>query len=368
MLKLFWLVVLIAGGTGIFFAWQHFGKPPVVEVPVVLVHGYGGKGTTWLARNYNKAMDASREYQYRGNLVTSNGIVVLEAASDRTEPVQHPCYTVCISNSAFGDIRESGRELSTFVARVMELHKARQVVLVGFSLGGVICREYLTSPAYAGQVCTLITISSPHNGSEYSCLYDMNKETLAWLDEQTIIARNQKKAAGTAALMALQLARRGQEKLRAVALEHHIDFTSRALDMLHPPMPGNYVDTLNSRVHPAGVAYISIVTSKGIEQISLANLQTDWEKVKAGKGEIPTVAMAFSDFIRRCMGLFGDAPTSAGLGDGFCSTDSQNLKNVRFFREHPEIPVKVINVESAHLDDTIQKELVLLLIPGKGGR
>ena len=49
---------------------------------------------------------------------------------------------------------------------------AMVVILVGFSMGGIACREYLTSPMYADDVHQLITISSPHLGSEFAVLYD----------------------------------------------------------------------------------------------------------------------------------------------------------------------------------------------------
>lgn len=47
-------------------------------------------------------------------------------------------------------------------------------------------------------------------------------------------------------------------------------------------------------------------------------------------------------------------------GDGFVSEESQNLQNVAFFREHQEIKVRVIRVESPHLADTMQKEIIPL--------
>ncbi|MGC5010227.1 esterase/lipase family protein [Streptosporangium sp. DT93] len=60
-------------------------------------------------------------------------------------------------------IERSARTLGVFVEGVLQATGARQVAVVGHSLGGIVPRAYMRSPEGAGKVAELITLGAPHH-------------------------------------------------------------------------------------------------------------------------------------------------------------------------------------------------------------
>ena len=60
-------------------------------------------------------------------------------------------------------------ELGQRIEKVCKATGADRVVLVGHSMGGLVCRSYLARHG-SDRVERLITISSPHSGSELACI------------------------------------------------------------------------------------------------------------------------------------------------------------------------------------------------------
>lgn len=60
---------------------------------------------------------------------------------------------------------EQGRQVNAAVRRLREMTGASKVLLVGHSMGGLAARAYVQSPAYRGDVSTIMTIVTPHAGS-----------------------------------------------------------------------------------------------------------------------------------------------------------------------------------------------------------
>jgi pimeloyl-ACP methyl ester carboxylesterase len=67
-----------------------------------------------------------------------------------------------------GSTSAAARRLGRFVEQVCEATGAEQVDLVGHSMGGVVGRYYLTLGEGAARVRNLVTIGSPHGGTESS--------------------------------------------------------------------------------------------------------------------------------------------------------------------------------------------------------
>jgi len=70
----------------------------------------------------------------------------------------------------FGRIAAAARQLGWFVDHVREQTGAESVDVVGHSMGGVVARYYVTLAGGDGVVRRLITLGSPHNGTDVSRL------------------------------------------------------------------------------------------------------------------------------------------------------------------------------------------------------
>ena len=78
-------------------------------------------------------------------------------------------YTPTLAPS-FGEVGldELARQLSTFIEETFR--PGEKFDLVGFSMGGLVCRYYLQRMNGIDRVDRLITLGAPHNGSLWACL------------------------------------------------------------------------------------------------------------------------------------------------------------------------------------------------------
>ncbi|MFZ1900149.1 MAG: alpha/beta fold hydrolase, partial [Azonexus sp.] len=102
--------------------------------PLILVHGYGcSRGVWWFLR---------RQFETAGHVVATVSLA--------------PPYT---------SIGKLVPQLAQRIEEVCAATGAEQVVLVAHSMGGLVCRSYLARHG-SGRVERLITLASPHSGSE----------------------------------------------------------------------------------------------------------------------------------------------------------------------------------------------------------
>ncbi|MGB9194826.1 MAG: alpha/beta fold hydrolase, partial [Azonexus sp.] len=102
--------------------------------PLILVHGYGcSRGVWWFLR---------RQLEAAGHVVATVSLT--------------PPYT---------SIGKLVPQLAQRIEEVCAATGAEQVVLVAHSMGGLVCRSYLARHG-SSRVERLITIASPHSGSE----------------------------------------------------------------------------------------------------------------------------------------------------------------------------------------------------------
>ena len=114
--------------------WMARDRLPRCPRPLILVHGYGcSRGVWWFLR---------RQFEAAGHVVATVSLA--------------PPYT---------SIGKLVPQLAQRIEEVCAATGADQVVLVAHSMGGLVCRSYLARHG-GGRVERLITIASPHSGSE----------------------------------------------------------------------------------------------------------------------------------------------------------------------------------------------------------
>jgi triacylglycerol lipase len=114
--------------------WMGRDRLPRCRRPLILVHGYGcSRGVWWFLR---------RQFEVAGHVVATVSLA--------------PPYT---------SIGKLVPQLAQRIEEVCAATGAEQVVLVAHSMGGLVCRSYLARHG-SGRVERLITLASPHSGSE----------------------------------------------------------------------------------------------------------------------------------------------------------------------------------------------------------
>ena len=114
--------------------WMGRDRLPRCRRPLILVHGYGcSRGVWWFLR---------RQFETAGHVVATVSLA--------------PPYT---------SIGKLVPQLAQRIEEVCAATGAEQVVLVAHSMGGLVCRSYLARHG-SSRVERLITIASPHSGSE----------------------------------------------------------------------------------------------------------------------------------------------------------------------------------------------------------
>jgi len=82
----------------------------------------------------------------------------------------HKCFAPTLKpiDAKYG-IEDLAIKLKDYIENNLEADS--RFVLVGFSLGAIVCRHYLQELGGIDRVCQLITISAPHHGSYLSYIY-----------------------------------------------------------------------------------------------------------------------------------------------------------------------------------------------------
>jgi len=116
--------------------WMPADRLRPSKQPIILIHGYGcSRGVWWKIR---------RDLEAAGHTVASISLVPPYASIGKLVP-----------------------QLAQRIDQVCTATGAQQVILIGHSMGGLVSRSYLARHGIA-QVAKLITIASPHQGSELS--------------------------------------------------------------------------------------------------------------------------------------------------------------------------------------------------------
>lgn len=282
--------------------------------PILFVHGIGGSAQTWNEAGLTSYL-RSRELEYGGVVRIYNG----GAAAMNTAP-DADFFLVEISPS-FQSLERWEESLATAITAVRKETGASQVVLVGHSAGGLAARKYLVDHPDDHGVAKLVTIASPHRGSELALL-SLVKKTL----------REGTAQEGMGGLVYRTL----DERLSAYERGLGIPLDAPIFEDLLPEHrnPGLWV--VNRKPHPtidyACILAVGSPDSLHWEEIASLDKGSFWENLR-------------TRFISVFAFLEG---VSSSRGDGAVLAVSQDLRAVDFFKQHKELIEKCIEVDVGH--------------------
>jgi pimeloyl-ACP methyl ester carboxylesterase len=283
-----------------------------VPYPILLLHGMGQKAEVWRG--------AATSYFSRDLELTFGGDVHGSEQAPGERLAAGDYYSVRFAE-AFAPVDRWAREIEGAVRQVREATGAHRVILIGYSMGGLAARVYLTNHVGDHHVKRLVTVGTPHLGSPYARVWSWRRDLRQCVGEGGFV----KGPMCSAALEAL------------LQLQGDVPFDAPALaDLRRPEDGGTYLQEVNRRVHPLDLDYISIVGQVRVFE--------DAKQMNTG---------ALAEPLRRFLSLRGDGPAALlEPGDGIVSAESQDALNVEFFQSDRSRrrTARTVQVSSVHMD------------------
>ncbi|MFZ9977035.1 MAG: alpha/beta fold hydrolase [Candidatus Kapaibacteriota bacterium] len=297
-----------------------------IPYPILLLHGLGQKASVW-DKHAIKFYEQDLGLKHAGILKPSKKGIFLDQKSTTTLDF----FTVQFSKPT-DSVEGWTKELEQCIAFVREKTGAEKVILIGYSMGGLTGRHYLTKHVNNHHVQRLITIGSPHQGSAFAKVYNWKTAVNSSLQD------------GKESFLK-PIVEQASELIRKA--ENDVPFDSPAVRDLRRPQDGGwFIEKSGNREHPLDVEYISVIGDVDImKEISVLN--------KSGAKEL----------FRRIMGLLGMGIESLFEGgDGVVSASSQTINELPWFRSQPgrqriSQTIKLSSVHEEHLKNSseIQK-------------
>jgi pimeloyl-ACP methyl ester carboxylesterase len=176
-------------------------------------------------------------------------------------------FTVQFSNPT-DSVEGWTKELEQCIAFVREKTGAEKVILIGYSMGGLTGRHYLTKHVKDHHVQRLITIGSPHQGSAFAKVYNWKT------------AVNKSLQDGKESFLK-PIVEQASELIRKA--EDDVPFDSPAVRDLRRAQDGGwFIEKSGNREHPLDVEYISVIGDVDImKELSVLNNlsskgETEW--------------------------------------------------------------------------------------------
>lgn len=289
-----------------------------LEAPILLVHGLGESAADWNESGYVAYLEGLG-LRNGGVVRGTKGRAVIRGG--RAERAEADVFVFEVSEP-FASLDLWQAELRAAVLGVTEWTGLPRVILLGFSAGGVAARKYLVEHPSDHRVARLVTVSSPHAGSELALAAELLTE------------------GGAQPLM-----RWAQDVMEARGMESSIHPDAALVRELLPPRDGNVLDVLNRLPHPQDVDYACVIAT-GTE------VSQDWRTLQAAVAETRAGNKSSSFFellstaLMRTLASFTANRSQAG--DGAVLVASQHLGRVEFFRRHPELVLKTLQVPGGH--------------------
>jgi pimeloyl-ACP methyl ester carboxylesterase len=287
-----------------------------VPYPILLLHGLGQKAEVWhgAATSYfTKDLGLS----YGGELrVNDRG----EIAVGQPGGGDADFYTMAFSDphDSVNAWRDELEQAITYVRRVTG---ADRVILVGYSMGGLAARAYLTKRLTDHHVKRLVTIGTPHLGSPYARVWTWKTELEDCARTANVILAQPCKAA----LSAIQ------------GTEGDVPYDAPAVrDLRRPEDGGDFLRRLSKYAHPLDVEYVSVIGD--------VDLLDEVRNLREG---------AVQEILRKVLSVIGGGVSDLfESGDGVVSAKSQDIMNIEFFTvdRSRRRTARVVNVGSVHVD------------------
>jgi len=285
-----------------------------VPYPILLLHGLGQKAEVW---------EGPGSAYYSRDLGLSFGGTLYPKGSSLSPPragsADADFYVVQFSNPV-DSVGAWGTEVETCVNYVREHTGADRVILIGYSMGGLAARSYLTRKPTNHNVKRLITIGTPHLGSAFARVWTWKSKIQQGASSSNPLIS----VPARAALSALQGA------------EGDVPFDAPAVrDLRRPEDGGEFLRSLGKRTHPLDVEYVSVIGS--LDMFS--------EAKKLSEGLV-------QEILRRLLSLDNGLPEVFAPGDGVVSTTSQDIMNIEFFKNDAprRRAARSISVPTVHVD------------------
>ena len=253
-----------------------------IKYPILLIPGYSSKSAVWETTGLVNYMQ-QRGLVYGGKLRVNNKRRIV---ADRILKGNIDFFSLSYSDSV-QKIDFLEKELEKAIKYVKNKTRAKQIIIVAYSMGGLVSRSYLTKHVKKPFVSTLITIDTPHKGSY---LADIAKTSSVLLRDKY---------------------------LDFLSENMGIPIDGKAIDDLMSEENNQFLMKLNHSPHPKNINYISII---GVEK----NTQS------------------ISSFFSKNFGF------STYEGDLVCSQTSQNMKNINWFQQHPPVNMGVKIIEGVN--------------------
>ena len=230
-----------------------FAKP---LFPVIFVHGLNSSALAWAdpAASLKNFLADNGGWRFGGS-------PAYDAGSKRVSGILGggDFYTVDFSNTPYSGLDFQGGALSAVIQAVLSQNPGKsKVVLVAHSMGGLVAREYLQglskdfgslrSIPYRGDVDKLVTVGTPHQGSDLADICAQYRAVCGWLGYDASAAAIADLRPGSAALNTLN-------DLQAHPLPAAVAYYSilgRGADTLFSALPpffagGDFIVTLDSQ-------------------------------------------------------------------------------------------------------------------------
>ena len=258
-----------------------------IENPIILVSGYGSKVTVWENTGFV-------DFLQKQGLVYGGKLVIDKNNPNKTKPEERIRGNIDFFSLAYSDstsrVDELSSELKQAIVYVKRYTNTKKIMLMGYSMGGVVCRDYLVKNNKRHNVETLVTIASPHKGSFLANIATVTSGLFVEKAQDVYID-----------FMSKQLG---------------VDIDGDALNNLLVEEDENFLSKLNGSPHPSDINYVSFV---GINEM----------------------AISINPYLSRIGFSIYD-------GDLVCSRASQNMENILWFESNNPKSLTTYEIKGVH--------------------
>ncbi len=258
---------------------------------IIFVPGYGSKKSLWEDNGFMKSLkekDDSLNYAGNFNILNQNNLRILN------DKRNYFCVSFLDSTNS---IDKLSIELEEMINFVLDKTNSDKVILVAYSMGGIVARKYLTSNLENHNVRSLITICSPHKGSYLSNILYV---------PGLILGKYKDKIFGTLANI------------------FNFPFDGIAIQELFVEQSGTYLHKLNRKEHPMDIDYFAICAKSKTSDF----LETMVNFLDA----IPEIPDEEITFLRKII----------YKGDLVVEVNSQDINGVKYLSDRNSFDIEII--------------------------